>query len=199
MKYTVLLAIFAFLVLQAAHAAKTAPTLQSHPNQLAFFQTLTQLCGQAFEGKVVADTANSDAFSNKALIMHVRKCSDSQIHIPFHVGDDHSRTWIIARTGSGLSLKHDHRHQDGSEDAVTMYGGVSHKPGFAQVQSFPADSYTQWMFAEKGLPQSINNIWKIFIYPDMFSYQLVREGREFRVDFDLSQPIDAPPAPWGAM
>ncbi|GGW81764.1 hypothetical protein GCM10007391_13730 [Alteromonas halophila] len=78
-----------------------------------------------------------------------------------------------------------------------MYGGLNHEAGYAQVQSFPADSYTQWMFAVKGLPQSINNIWKIFIYPEHFSYQLVREGREFRVDFDLRQSVEPPPAPWG--
>jgi hypothetical protein len=26
---------------------------------------------------------------------------------------------------------------------------------------------------------------------------LIREGREFRVDFDLTQPIPVPAAPWG--
>ena len=198
MKYTVLLLVTTFMMVNPSRAANTAPALNSHPNQQAFFQALTKLCGQAFKGQVVADTTNSEAFNNKALVMHVRKCSNTQIHIPFHVGEDRSRTWIITRTGSGLSLKHDHRHKDGSEDAVTMYGGVSHDPGFAQAQSFPTDSYTQWMFAEKGLPQSIDNIWKIFVYPERFSYQLVREGREFRVDFDLTQPVEAPPAPWGS-
>lgn len=197
MKYTMLLIPIAFVMIQTAHAAKAEPALNSHPTQQTFFQALTALCGKAFEGKVVTDTASSQTFNNKTLVMHVRECSDTQIHIPFHVGEDRSRTWIISRTGSGLSLKHDHRHKDGSEDPVTMYGGLAHRPGFAQIQAFPADSYTQWMFAEKGLPQSINNIWKIFVYPDRFSYQLVREGREFRVDFDLNQPVDTPPAPWG--
>lgn len=145
---------------------------------------------------MVTDTEGSDAFSNQTLVMNVRECDYTQIHIPFQVGDDRSSTWVITRTGSGLSLKHDHRHKDSSEDAVTLYGGLNAEPGFAQVQSFPADSYTRWMFAEKSLPQSLNNIWKIFVYPDSFSYQLVREGREFRVDFDLTQPVDAPPAPW---
>lgn len=195
MRYIALIAGFAITSLQAV---ATPPSLHSHPTQQAFFEALSGLCGKAFEGEVVTDTADSAAFNNKLLVMHVRECDDTQIHIPFHVGEDRSRTWIITRTGSGLSLKHDHRHKDGSEDEVTMYGGVSHEPGFAQIQSFPADSYTRWMFAEKGLPQSINNTWKIFVYPDRFSYQLVREGREFRVDFDLRQPVEAPPVPWGA-
>ncbi len=195
MKYTLPFAILALVSLQVL---ATPPSLNSHPNHRTFFDSLTALCGKAFAGQIATDTARSEAFANKALVMHVRKCNDSQIHIPFHVGDDHSRTWIITRTGSGLTLKHDHRHQDGSEDAVTMYGGITQEPGFKQVQAFPTDSYTQWMFAEKGLPQSINNVWKIFIYPDRFSYQLVREGREFRVDFDLTLPVDTPPTPWGA-
>lgn len=174
------------------------PSLNSHPNQQAFFDALASLCGKAFAGKLVTDTAGSDSFAGKSLIMHVRECTDTQLKIPFHVGDDHSRTWIVTRTGSGLTLKHDHRHKDGSEDALTMYGGAATEPGFAQVQSFPADSYTKWMFAEQGLPQSVPNIWRMFVYPEAFSYQLVREGREFRVDFDLTAPVTTPPAPWGA-
>ena len=195
MKFSGILLGAALVSLQSLAAL---PSLHSHPHQQTFFDSLASLCGQAFAGRLVTDTAGSDSFSGKALIMHVRECTDTQLHIPFHVGDDHSRTWIITRTGSGLTLKHDHRHKDGSEDALTMYGGIASEPGFAQVQSFPADAYTQWMFAEQGLPQSIPNIWRMFVYPDMFSYQLVREGREFRVDFDLTAPVDTPPAPWGA-
>ncbi|MCW8109556.1 hypothetical protein OPS25_13690 [Alteromonas ponticola] len=190
-------ALFAGLTLASMQSLAALPSLNSHPNQQAFYDALSSLCGKAFAGRIVTDTAPSAAFQNKTLIMHVSKCNDRQIFIPFHVGKDHSRTWIITRTGSGLSLKHDHRHKDGSEDEVTMYGGITSGPGFEQVQAFPADSYTQWMFAEKGLPQSIGNIWKMFVYPDSFSYQLVREGREFRVDFDLTQPVETPPAPWG--
>ena len=188
----------AALFLFSLQSLAALPSLNSHPNQQSFFDSLAALCGKAFAGKLVTDTAGSDSFADKPLTMHVRGCTDTQLHIPFHVGKDHSRTWIITRTGSGLTLKHDHRHEDGTEDALTMYGGNASEPGFAQVQSFPADSYTQWMFAEQGLPQSIPNIWRMFIYPEMFSYQLVREGREFRVDFDLTKPVATPPAPWGA-
>ena len=186
--------------LRDSGANNTHPTQHSHPNQQAFFNTLSALCGKAFEGKVVKDNDPSPTFSDNKLVMHVRECSDTQLHIPFHVGDDRSRTWIITRTGSGLSLKHDHRHVDGSEDKLTMYGGIAVEPGYAQVQAFPADSYTKWMFAEQGLAQSIGNTWKMFVYPapkNVFTYQLVREGREFRVDFDLSSPVQTPPVPWG--
>jgi len=169
-------------------------SIQSHDE---FFNQIKQHCGKAFEGKVTVDNSNSKSFTNHPLIMHVRKCSDSQLQIPFHVGDDSSRTWLLSKTGSGLSLKHDHRHQDGTSDISTMYGGHTLDAGWAAVQSFPADQYSKELFVKQGLPQSNNNIWQIFVYPEKFTYRLIRQGREFRVDFDLTKPITPPPAPWG--
>ena len=173
-----------------------APVLSTN-SQDAFWNNILKHCGKAYEGKVVTDTANSDAFANKKLVMHVRECNPYEIKIPFHVGDDASRTWIITKTGSGLSLKHDHRHKDGSLDQLTMYGGHTVDAGAAQVQSFPADAPTKEMFTLQGIPQSNTNIWQMFIYPDTFSYRLIREGRAFRVDFDLTKAIETPAAPWG--
>ncbi len=162
-----------------------------------FFDGLRALCGQAFTGKVTLDNAPDSSFANKKLIMHVRNCTDTQLQIPFKVGDDASRTWLITKTGSGLSLKHDHRHKDGSADKLTMYGGHTMDPGWAQVQSFPADQITKELFVANGIPQSNGNTWQIYLYPDTFTYRMIRQGREFRVDFDLSQAITAPTAPWG--
>jgi len=180
----------------AKHVVQAAP-LVSISTQNAFFDLISRHCGKAFSGKVAIDNAKSDAFANKALVMHVRKCTDRELQIPFHVGDDASRTWIITKTGSGLSLKHDHRHKDGSYDALTMYGGHTVDAGWDNVQSFPADQYTKEMFVEQGIPQSNQNIWQMFVYPDSFSYRLIRHGREFKVDFDLTKPITPPSAPWG--
>ena len=92
----------------------------------AFLARIVEHCGQAYGGKIVANEpppTEEDPFAGKPLVMHVRECSENEIRIPFHVGDDHSRTWVLTRTDSGLRLKHDHRHEDGTEDAVTMYGG----------------------------------------------------------------------------
>ncbi|WP_166425689.1 hypothetical protein [Paraglaciecola sp. 20A4] len=175
--------------------SKEAP-LVSIPTHDAFFSSIALHCGKAFEGKVVVDNQPSAAFDAK-LIMFVRKCSQSELQIPFYVGDNASRTWIITKTGSGLSLKHDHRHKDGTDDPVTMYGGHTLGAGFNQIQSFPIDQYSKEIFAEHGLAQSITNTWQIYSYPDTFSYRLIREGREFRVDFDLTKPVSAPVAPWG--
>lgn len=164
--------------------------------QDAFFASLSRLCGKAFEGKVTVDNPSSGGFEGR-LLMHVRECTSTQLRIPFHVGDDRSRTWIIGKTGSGLQLKHDHRHKDGSSDKSTLYGGHTVDAGWAQVQSFPADQYSKELFVAAGNPQSIGNTWQMYVYPDRFTYRLVREGREFRVDFDLSKPVEPPPAPWG--
>ena len=164
-----------------------------------FFDNIRAYCGKAFSGKVTVDNSksNNDAFSTASLIMHVRQCSDTQLHIPFHVGDDASRTWIITKTGTGLSLKHDHRHKDGSNDISTMYGGHTIDAGWPQVQSFPTDQYTKELFVRTEIPQSVGNTWHMYIYPKTFTYRMVRSGREFRVDFDLTKPITPPAAPWG--
>ena len=175
---------------------KEAPLVstQNHDN---FFNAIRQHCGKAFEGKVSVDNPSGTGFGDQKLIMHIRRCTDSQIQIPFHIGNNASRTWIITKTGSGLSLKHDHRKEDGTDDPVTMYGGHTLDDGWSQVQSFPADQYSKNMFVAQGLPQSIDNTWQIFIYPNQFTYRLVRQGREFRVDFDLDKEAPKPPTPWG--
>jgi hypothetical protein len=128
--------------------------------------------------------------------MHVRECSPDEIRIPFHVGDDRSRTWVLTRTPEGLRLKHDHRHADGSEDAVTQYGGDTRDGGTAEWQEFAADAHTALL-----IPAASTNVWTVEVVPgDLFAYALRREGtdRRFRVEFDLTRPVPAPPAPWGA-
>ena len=178
-------------------AARPAP-LVSIPSHDGFFDNIAAHCGKAYKGKVSVDNATGpSSFAGKKLVMHVRRCNERELQVPFHVGDDASRTWIITKTGSGLSLKHDHRHKDGSDDKSTMYGGHTLDAGFANAQSFPADQYSKELFVSQGIPQSMGNTWQMYIYPKQFTYRLVREGREFRVDFDLTKPITPPSAPWG--
>ncbi|MBC7990686.1 MAG: hypothetical protein H7Y19_14045 [Luteimonas sp.] len=168
----------------------------------AFFADLSALCGKAYPGRVVVDTPTpaKDPFAGKSLVMHVRECSADAIRIPFHVGDDRSRTWVVTRTPSALRLKHDHRHQDGSEDAVTQYGGDTVGAGTAQRQAFPADAASKAMFLREGLAVSVDNTWAIEWVPGRsFTYELSRpNGRLFRVEFDLTRTVAAPPPPWGA-
>ena len=171
----------------------------------AFMAALARHCGQAFAGRIVANepaSAPPDAFEGKPLVMHVRGCDApaSRIDVPFHVGDDHSRTWVLTRTDGGLRLKHDHRHEDGSPDAVTLYGGDTASAGTVVRQEFPVDAESVAMFKREGLEASITNTWALEIVPgERFLYELSRpNGRLFVVEFDLSRPVALPPAPWGA-
>lgn len=165
-----------------------------------FFGRLSALCGQAFEGRIASPPVESDsAFAGKRLVMHVRTCSKDEIRIPFHVGEDRSRTWVVTRTSAGLRLKHDHRHSDGSEDALTQYGGDSNGPGSPVRQSFPADDFSKAMFVRLNSAQSVPNIWAMEVEPDSsVAYELRRPGRFFRVEFDLRKPVALPPPPWGS-
>ncbi len=168
-----------------------------------FWQNLQALCGRSFAGTVAVDTSNSPDFAGKKLVMQVRSCQKDRIRIPFHVGDDRSRTWILTRINGKIRLKHDHRHPDGRPDKVTMYGGTATNSGMETRQFFPADEETvQVVEPPKGdAPSAAANVWWIELVDQKhFTYNLRRMGldRHFAVRFDLTKPLDVPPPPpWG--
>ncbi|BCV62927.1 hypothetical protein [Shewanella algae] len=162
-----------------------------------FFNHLSGLCGKAYSGELIKGGSSGDGFTGQPLVMHVRQCSKTEIRIPLHVGEDRSRTWVISKTADGLRLKHDHRHQDGSEDAVTHYGGDSRSPGTESWQSFPVDEFSIANFKQHGLAQSVTNVWHLGLDQQNFSYRLTREKRDFLLQFNLSNEVTPPPAPWG--
>lgn len=168
----------------------------------AFIAQMRTLCGQAFAGRIVANeptTTTPDPFSDKTLIAHVRECSPTQLRIPFHVGDDHSRTWVISVIPTGLRLKHDHRHADGSADVLTQYGGDSVDAGKANRQEFPVDAESITLFQQQNSAASVTNTWAFEIESGKrLVYELARPGRLFRVEFDLSKPVPSPVPPWGS-
>lgn len=170
----------------------------------AFLSALSSHCGKAFAGRIVANEpaaapgAPPDPFEGKTLVMHVRECTPRVIRVPFHVGEDRSRTWVITRTDDGLRLKHDHRHEDGTPDVLTMYGGDTATAGTAARQEFPVDAESKALFERQGLVASTTNTWAIEIEPGRrYVYELARPGRLFRVEFDLTTPVALPPPPWG--
>jgi len=189
---------------EASAASAAEPGMRAPVDQ--FLSALARHCGQAYAGRIVANEpkpTTPDAFEGKPLVMHVRGCDDpaNELRIPFHVGDDHSRTWVLTRTPDALlRLKHDHRHADGSPDTLTMYGGQSVEAGTPDRQAFPVDQESVELFEREGLNASVTNTWAMEIEPDRyFRYELSRPGgRLFKVEFDLSQPVPLPPAPWGA-
>jgi len=167
--------------------------------QAQFFAAVQELCGQAFAGNLVSAGSGPNPFADQTMVMHVRECSTEEIRIPFHIGDNRSRTWVLRRTASGLELKHDHRHEDGSEEAVSWYGGHTLSPGTATLQAFPVDEESREMFIREGRDQSLDNTWYFGLNPgEQFSYRLSSGVREFAVEFDLRQAVAAPPPPWGS-
>lgn len=180
------------LTLSACSSEPVAPALAEAPAtaQDAFFANLTALCGQRFEGKVVTNEAADSDFAGKRLLMHVRDCSADEIRIPFWVGEDRSRTWVVTRTDSGLRLKHDHRQPDGKTDPLHWYGGDTASEGTAERQEFPVDQESIDLFNANDASVSTTNVWAMEVHPDKtFTYELRRPNRHFQVDFDLTKPV----------
>ena len=169
---------------------------QETKGSVQFWHTLKNHCGKSYEGQITAGGKEDDGFTGEKLIMHVRSCDEKEIRIPFIVGDDRSRTWVLTMGDDDLILlKHDHRLKDGSEDTVTQYGGRSPNTGLKDIQFFPADQFTADL-----LSHASNNVWWITLDDTSFTYNLRRIGtdRLFSVTFDLTKEIATPEAPWGS-
>ena len=174
-------------------ACATAPVPVSP--QDAFFARLTALCGKTFAGRVVTtDPADAD-FARSRLLMHVQDCSANEVRIPFRVGENRSRTWVVTRTASGVRLKHEHRHADGTEDELSQYGGDTVDEGTAGRQEFPVDQFSKDLFTRRSATVSNTNVWAIEVQPEVFAYELRRPNRAFRVEFDLTRPLIEVSAP----
>jgi len=192
-------AVMACLLLPWLSSCAGSSRIGTEPDAAQQFLTaLNAHCGKAYAGRIVANepASDDDPFADKALIMHVRDCGSDEMRVPFHVGDDHSRTWVLSRLATGLQLKHDHRHQDGSQDVLTWYGGTSTTPGSAQRQAFPADQESRALFEREKIPVSVDNVWAMEINERTFIYELARPNRLFRVEFDLGQAVALPPPTW---
>ena len=182
----------------ASSTAAPAPAPEPQRAQQQFFDAITSRCGESFAGEMVfTDAADAD-MAGQPTVMHMSTCSAHEIRIPFHVGDDRSRTWVLTRTEQGLRLKHDHRREDGSSDLITQHGGDTATQGSAMQQEFPVDTESITLFTENDMQVSTTSIWAVEINAHRFADGLRREGRLFRVEFDLTQPIKTPPPAWGA-
>ena len=165
--------------------------------QKAFFNNLRKLCGQRFEGATDFPQNADHPMVGKKLLMIVGPCTEKEIRIPFQVGEDKSRTWIVTLGEKGLLFKHDHRHPDGTPDQITMYGGWAAPNGTSHLQRFPADPETI-----KLIPEAATNVWTLRIIPEkqQFMYYLERNNQpRYRAyfslkTFSLSQQNPKPPA-----
>lgn len=172
-----ILAIFLF------SATSSIAERQASQSQKAFFENIKKLCGQSFEGATEFPLNPDHPLVGKKLVIAIDSCSEKEIRIPFQVGEDKSRTWILRLDEKGLLFKHDHRHADGTPDEVTMYGGWAAPEGTVYRQRFPADSDTR-----KLIPEAATNVWTVEIDKEkqQLVYYLERDNKpRYRAVFKL--------------
>jgi hypothetical protein len=163
--------------------------------QAAFWAALQAHCGNAYRGRVSDATAYYASATAGDAVMHFMDCADDRIHIPFHLGENRSRNWILTRVGGTIRLKHDHRNPDGTEEEISQYGGDAPVPGLPTRQIFPADDHTARI-----LPDRADNFWFFdFVDGETLHYGVhwPKHGHSVRFEFDLSTPVEPPPRPWG--
>jgi len=174
----------------SADAAGTASAAADPANpantRQAFFENLSRWCGRSFEGATEFPPDPAHPMAGKRLLLTVGPCSESEIRVPFQVGEDRSRTWVLTLGNQGLLLKHDHRHADGTPDEVTDYGGWATPDGTATRQRFAADEHTARL-----IPDAATNVWTLEFDPaaSRLVYALERHGQpRYRASFRLLPP-----------
>ena len=203
MKITIYLLLTTFLFMSCGQPENQNPQMEAtiEPPQPyeQYFDALAVQCGNAYPGVLTLEPPGDGMLTGtELLIVHFRECDEHRLKMPFHIEleedeDWHrSRTWIFTKHEDGLEIRHDHRKRDGSEDDVTMYGGFSVGEGTAIRQEFKSVESTEETGHFRG--------WRIEIEPGIrYTYGTIRDTTwSWRVDFDLTEPLDElPPAPWG--
>src|SRR5690625_33837 len=159
--------------------------------QDAFWANLQALCEStipAAPGKLLQGPEGDTQIDPEApLVVHFWECGDDELRFPLHVADNRSRTWVFIRHDDHLELRHDHRHEDGTEESNTWYGATTLEEGSPTSQEF---------VTRRG---EFSGGWRVEIEPgERFTYGTIRNGeRRHHLEFDLSSPTEVPPLPWG--
>lgn len=192
----------ALVVVAGCTEAQRSPDLDP---QAQFFYELGQLCGNAYQGERVVERSDRDDMlqGDEQLVVHFAECDANQVFAAFHIGADagqgewdRSRTWVYTRYDDYLELRHDHRLEDGSEDTEnTMYGGFTESEG----QAADSTLIQRFVFTEREGPDGEQLGWQVEIEPGVrYTYGTYQDDEwTWRVDFDLSQTVEAPEAAWG--
>ncbi|MCI0432739.1 MAG: hypothetical protein L0271_03700 [Gemmatimonadetes bacterium] len=178
------------LVVNVACAPSTDP-----PPAVAFRDELRLLCGRAFPGRVTDITPLDSAVLGQPLVLSAWQCWSEELRFAFHVGDDHSRVWLIRFDRDGLGLRHENRLADGSAAEFTSYGGPATTDGTATRQTFTADDETVMR-----IPSAAGASWTLEILPrERLSYTFTPPDARsrFHIEFDLTVTAPRPPSPWG--
>ena len=182
----------------AGGPAPGVPAAAAASPQDLFWENLRAHCGGAYPGRLVVEPEGDEMLTGtEELIVHFRECSDTILRLPFHIEKeatgtwDRSRTWVFRRTAEGLELRHDHRHEDGTPQADTWYGGHTQTRGAPDRQEF--------VYTARTAPDGSLLGWRVEILPGRrYTYGTIRgPAWTWRVDFDLTQRVPVPPAPWG--
>jgi hypothetical protein len=78
----------------------------------------------------------------------------------------------------------------------TDFGGYTEPPGSEPRQEVPAGEH-----GVQAVPARATQHWFLEVHPgEVFAYGLLREenGLRYRIEFDLTAPVEAPPPPWGS-
>jgi len=155
--------------------------------QQQFLDNLSTLCGFAYKGEELFRSPHGESWAGRDMTMYVSDCEQDKVFVPFHVNDDHSRTWMFTINEGKLQFRHRHLHEDGTPEDGSMYGGWATDDGTAFQQYFQADEYTASV-----IPGGGGNLWIVEIAPDFswFSYRLDRDGeKRFELRFNLIDKV----------
>ena len=194
MRYINYLAIAFVIMLSSCNMGERERTLTDEPmeyilaqSEQAFFDNLRSLCGKSFAGEESFIREGRESWADKDFVMHVTVCEEDRVYIPFHVGEDKSRTWMFLVEDGKLRFRHDHRHEDGTPEDTTLYGGYSDSKGSDLIQCFPEDEYTIELLSDH-----VSRQWNIVLSEDMstMTYELYADDElVFAVEFDLTKPL----------
>lgn len=184
------LSLFLGIVLIAACGGPPPTTTEPQKTeQDVFFERFKPLEGKKFAGRQIFIDPSMESWADRELVIHIREVHHNIVYIPFVVGENSSRTWELHRLADGrLRLRHDHRHDDGTPEELTLYGGYSAAGSNNLQQVFPADDYTCNL-----LNAICDNEWSLAFSEDLqtLSYILRKAGRPvFQADFVISQALN---------
>ncbi len=151
-----------------------------------FIKNIESHCGKSFYGKVLFPENPEAPFNAENSFMVFESCTEEGALTPFIPGNEMSGIWVLTVMEDSLIFKHDNRHDDGTPDDITMYGGYADNTGTALMQNFPAGEETALM-----TPEAPTNVWTFQFNEDLteFHYILKRHNAlRFHVVFDLASP-----------
>lgn len=155
---SILFVVIITAMLMACAPEQTAETPEPIRAEVAFFNEMAERCGSVYYGESVYPDDPEHVLYGAALKMTIASCTETEIRIPFQADENTSRTWVLTLSDEGLLFKHDHRHEDGTPEDLTNYGGWAREGGSATKMEFPADDETAEM-----LPEAVTNVWSFEI------------------------------------